>query len=177
MTAWTGTVAALSAAGLPHILIGGLALGAHGHARATRDADLLAPLGALDDAVWAPLRAEGASVDLRRGEPGDPLVGVVRVRRRSGAPTDVVVLGRWTDAMYDRASPPVVLRGAPVRVVDAADLILLKLYADGPVDRADVAALLGLDPGLGEVVEARLDAAAGPCRAAWRRLRRATART
>jgi len=47
------------------------------------------------------------------------------------------------------------LAGDVLPVVEAADLVLLKLYAGGPQDLRDVRLLLGADPALRGVVRAR----------------------
>ena len=41
-----GVVADANAAGLPHVVIGGFAVIAHGYLRATKDSDILVPDGA-----------------------------------------------------------------------------------------------------------------------------------
>ena len=42
--------------------------------------------------------------------------------------------------------------------MDAADLVLLKLYAGGPQDMLDVRLLFAADPALRAVVQARIEA-------------------
>jgi predicted nucleotidyltransferase len=114
---------ALREAGIEHALIGGLALAAHGAARATVDLDLLAE-GARADDVDRLLRERGyqplhrsehvanyAASDARRGR-----VDFLFARRAYGR------------AMLARAEVRRVL-GASIRVVDAADLIGLKVQA------------------------------------------------
>jgi len=57
-------------------------------------------------------------------------------------------------------------------VVDAADLVLLKLFAGGPQDLLDVRLLLAAGaPRLRKAVEDRLDEAPASVRAQWRTLR------
>lgn len=59
----------LAAREIPHALIGAAALAAAGISRSTFDIDLLTTDAAvLRDTTWAPLRAEGVSVDVRRGD-------------------------------------------------------------------------------------------------------------
>ena len=164
---------------LPHALIGAAALGVHGVARSTSDLDLLvADRGALDAARWMPLRAAGCAVDLRLGDAWDPLVGVVRVRRGKSTPIDVVVAGAWVSPILARAGKlaPVTLGGASIPVVAAADLVILKLYAGGPLDLHDVEALLAVDPATEALVVAGLASVPEGCREAWEhvlRVRRA----
>lgn len=117
----------LTELGVPHALIGGLAVGVHGHPRATRDADFLVGKEAFEST--SPLiiyrdelkdLVEFGVIDLLAVPPDFPWLAEALV---SSAPGEV-----------------------PVISVEA--LILLKLYADRPQDRADVTALLeaGVDP-------------------------------
>jgi hypothetical protein len=133
---------ALSARAIDHALIGGLALSAHGAARATVDLDWIAE-GRRDDDVDAVLRAHGYEPIYRTPQVGnylsdDPVKGRIDflfVRREKG----LAILQRATD----RA-----VMGERVRVVDASDLIGLKVqaYANNPSrkmrDLADVERLV-----------------------------------
>jgi hypothetical protein len=128
---------------VPVALIGGVALAAHGVIRATKDADLLATdLRLLDATIWKPLEAESVTVSVNKGESDDPLAGVVRFRRDPEPPVDLV-LGRerWLDGVLARRQP-VELSGESLQVVTAADLVLLKLDAGGPIDLIDARLLL-----------------------------------
>jgi hypothetical protein len=134
--------AALDAEGIEHALIGGLALAAHGAGRATVDLDFLAD-GARAADVDRILRAHGYERLLRTEDVGnylsrDPARGRVDflfARRAIGC------------AMLARAALLDVL-GAPLRVVDASDLIGLKVQASSNdprrsrQDLADVEKLL-----------------------------------
>ena len=129
---------------IAHALIGAAALAVHGVSRSTLDQDLLVvDRNVLDASFWTGF--SGAVVDVRRGDDADPLAGVVRIRSDDERDVDVVV-GRsiWQEAVLRRATR---LGAGPLRVVDAADLILLKLYAGGSQDRWDIEQLLALDDG------------------------------
>lgn len=170
-----GIVAAeLRRRGVAFAVVGAGALAVHGIVRGTRDVDLLAlDAGCLDDATWAWLRASGCDVDIRRGDVDDPLAGVVRALRSDGEQVDVLV-GRspWQAGVLERAAPHTVA-DARVPVASRADLVLLKLYAGGPQDAWDVAALLADDEGstVAREVEQRLPALPPECRALWARIR------
>ena len=60
-----------------------------------------------------------------------------------------------------------------MRVVEAADLILLKLYAAGSQDRWDIEQVLTLDTdgSIAATVDERLTALPSSCREMWARLR------
>jgi hypothetical protein len=140
MTLLDRVSALLDEAGIPHALIGAAALAAAGVARSTFDVDLLVlESSVLSESAWAPLRHEGAVVEIRRGDDDDPLKGVVRIEATAERPVDVIV-GRpaWQARVLERAlkadtGPP---------VATPCDLILLKLYAGGSQDLWDVRELL-----------------------------------
>jgi hypothetical protein len=161
----------LSARGIDHAVIGAAALAAHGVARATADLDLLVTDPAcLDEALWAPLRAGGASVEIRRGDAADPLAGVLRIREKGDAALDVIVgRGGWQREVLRRALRTRVA-DSDVPTVRAADLVLLKLYAGGPQDAWDIDQLLDAQPGLAPEVEAGLAALPADCAALWQRI-------
>lgn len=152
-------VAFLERRGDATALVGAIALAAHGIARATLDVDLLAlDPGLLREDAWTELEAKGATVEVRRGTYDDPLAGVVRARRGEETPVDVVVgkhrfLG---DVLARRRS--LLVGGRSLPFVDAADLVVLKVFAGGPQDLLDAELLLAGAEGVAirSDVEARL---------------------
>jgi hypothetical protein len=160
----------LEARGAKPALIGGMALAAHGVGRATQDFDILV----LDAAVlsgepWTSLRESGVEVEVRRGDTADPLAGVVRFSGGDEPSVDVVVGKRkWQSEVLDRRRT-LRLGELPVPVVDAADLVLLKLDAGGPQDLLDIRLLLRGPAGaaLRAEVERRLAPLPKPLRDAW----------
>lgn len=171
-------VASLRERGTPFALVGAGALAVHGVVRGTRDLDLLvADAACLDAGYWDAARRQGVEVEIHCGDADDPLAGAVRLRRGHEPPVDVLV-GRhaWQRDLLGRARP-VLVEGVEVPVVERADLILLKLYAGGPGDLWDVAALLAGPERerVAAVVEARLEALPAGCRALWARVARAAA--
>lgn len=143
MTLLARVVRKLNDASIPSALIGGLALAVHGIGRATQDADLLAvDPDTLRDGFWEELRREGVIVAVSRGDAEDPLRGLVRIRESAEIVDVVVGKSPWhRDVLGRRRTLP--LLGEPLPVVDAADLVLLKLDAGGPQDLLDVRLLLG----------------------------------
>jgi hypothetical protein len=164
---------ALDAAGVRCALIGAAALAAAGVARSTYDVDLLVTdPRSLGDSLWADLRARGASVEIRRGDADDPLLGVVHVSSTAERPVDVIV-GRfdWQRRAIERAARP---SGGPA-VVRPGDLVLLKLHAGGTQDLWDIAQLLALPSGaaLAPTVEEDLHVLPADARERWAIVRRA----
>jgi hypothetical protein len=157
--------------GIAFAVIGAAAIAVHGISRATRDLDLLVmSLDCLSPSTWATL--DGVLIDIRRGDADDPLAGMVRVASAVEAPIDVVV-GRagWQRSAIERA-PVRTVEGLAVPVVTAADLILLKLYAQAPQDAWDIEQLLssGDRTGLIAAVEASLSALPEDARRLWARI-------
>jgi hypothetical protein len=155
-----------------HALIGAGALAARGIARSTYDIDLLATdVRVLRDELWNEVRGGGVSVDVRRGDEDDPLLGVVRLEAPPERPVDIIV-GRhaWQADAIARAER--VPDGPPI--VTAPDLILLKLYAGGALDLWDVRELLSLPDGEAFAVRvaADLEHLPRPMRERWDEVRR-----
>jgi hypothetical protein len=133
---------ALREAGIDHALIGGLALAAHGAARATVDLDLLADGERADDldrilleSGYDRLHRTENVANYASAKPERGRVDILFARRERGR------------AMLARATPRSVL-GQTLRVVDASDLIGLKVQSSSndPTrrhrDLADIQALL-----------------------------------
>lgn len=111
----------LRALGIAHALVGGLAVGLHGHPRATKDVDFI--VGADAFATTAPL--------LSFREELAPLVQWGKIDLIAALPEDPALA-----AELQPAAPGAI----PVIGIEA--LILMKLRASRPQDIADVAALV-----------------------------------
>jgi hypothetical protein len=163
--------AILVARAMPHAVIGAAALAVHGVPRATGDVDVLVTdPSCLRDDLWEPLTPAGVQVEIRRGDATDPLAGVVRFSA-AGEPTVDLIVGRhgWQGEVLGRAVSTAI-GDATVPVVQAADLILLKLYAGGPQDAWDVDQLLDVVPGLVREIDARIPALPDDSVALWQRI-------
>jgi hypothetical protein len=155
-------------------LIGGDALAAHGVARSTLDTDLFTvDQRVLDAPFWDPLRdVPGRTIDARRGGAEDPLGGVVQLTAEDDRPIDVIV-GRspWQADMAAKAERAVI-QGIEIPVARVSDLILLKLYAGGPQDIADIHQLLerGDRDGVVNRVSAAVRSLPRPAQSQWARI-------
>jgi hypothetical protein len=157
--------------GVAAAMIGGAALAVHGIARATLDIDFLTDdARILDTEFWVELE-DAASPEIRRGDSSDPLVGVVRWNG-GGDPIDILVgRGRLTAEILSRRTT-IHVGERTLPVVDAPDLILLKLGAGGPQDLLDIRLMLHGDDGTWRAaVESRLPSCPPPVRQAWDKLR------
>jgi predicted nucleotidyltransferase len=146
-----GILGELVAEGVDFLLIGGVAVGYHGHIRATKDVDVVpAPdpanlerlarvLGRLDAQI------EGAD-EFDSGELPDPLDPAVLAL--GGNWVLLTRLGRldvmqWIgdDALWEKLSPAAIedeIGGLPIRIVGYSDLLMLKEQAGRPEDLTDL---------------------------------------
>lgn len=114
---------ALDRLGVPHALVGALAVGVHGHARATKVVELLVGPEAFE--------ASGVLVSFK---PGVPLAA-------DGVAIDSIPLPTPDDPVFSEAlRDPVVIDGVPALRVEP--LLYMKLTAGRRQDLADVVALL-----------------------------------
>ena len=124
LDAWRAASEALVRAGVRHVVIGGLAVGANGHPRATKDVDFLVG----DEAFH---HHAGGLVTMN---PAIPIaVNGVAIDYLSPRP--------------DEAHLAVALAAPPGTFIDPARLVYMKLRASRMQDRADVVGLVktGLD--------------------------------
>jgi hypothetical protein len=113
----------LTELGVPHALIGGLAVGVHGHPRATKDVDFL--VGTKAFASTHPLLVYR-----------EELAELVRIGHTDIMSVPPKYPALATELRIEQDIPVISLRG----------LVLMKLDAFRPRDREDVRTLLGLDP-------------------------------
>lgn len=121
-------------------LAGGVAVGAHGYVRATRDVDIV--VGVALPEVQRRLAQRRIECTLRQGDPLDGDFSCLK-GRFDGVPFDVIP--PLVDVAWDRTIT-LELGSDSIRVVDLGSLIALKLRAGGPRDLMDVAMLVLLHP-------------------------------
>lgn len=138
-----GAVADANAVGLPHVVIGGFAVIAHGYFRATKDSDLLVPDGPEADAAILRFLER---IDAKRFGDGkvlsaedidgahhlrvDSRHGVIDIMRGGEPPLDYeTVADRAIDGSW---------RGSPFRVAALRSLVGFKRLAGRPGDRVDL---------------------------------------
>lgn len=169
---------ALETIGAPYALIGAHALAARGYPRFTVDVDFLTTdPRVLDRATWSEIERTGGVVDPRRGDPDDPLAGMVHIRLADGSDIDVVLAKwKWEAGVIDRAETMSV-GGVEIPVPRTSDLILLKLAAGGYLDLRDAAALLALGDreALARAVEEHISEVHPDVRTVWSELLASTA--
>ncbi len=128
-----------------YALIGGLAVGAWGFPRATRDIDLLVASGKPPEVLRSYFGQRGYGAELTRHS-GDPLPLMIKLQP-PGKPgrtveIDVIVSTKgWETGMVE-AARTLMLGPTRIRVARPEDIICLKLRAGGPLDLVDAAEIL-----------------------------------
>jgi hypothetical protein len=129
------------------VLVGGLAVSAHGHVRGTDDVDFVSKLDPREiRRRLTRLGIESRIVRLDDDDGGPPwtISGTI-----GGVPFDI--LPPLVPVYWTRTIPARLPDGVIVRVVDLEGLLRLKIRAGGHKDLWDVAALLRLHPSYLEV--------------------------
>lgn len=136
--------AALDEAGLAWALIGGCARNAYAEPRATRDVDLVVEVDARRQAkLDAALAARGLVPATRVGESDDAVPDLVLYRDPDGRRLDVLFAHTaFEQSALARRRRLVPFANTEAAVVSAEDLIVYKLLADRPQDRADIVAVV-----------------------------------
>ena len=163
----------LERAGISHALIGAAALALRGHPRSTQDTDFFTTdRRVFQPQLWSELSSPGIPVDIRKGDPDDPLGGVIRIGELLDQVDVVVGKWRWEQDVIER-SERMSAFGESIPVATVADLVLLKLAAGGYKDLVDAASLLSLAPRDETValVDERISALPAEAQSEWKKLR------
>jgi hypothetical protein len=134
----------LADAGAEFVIVGGFAVGAHGHPRATKDLDILVrPTRSNAKNVYKALAAFGAPLDSLTVSETD-FAGYEGVLQIGLPPRRIDILNHATGITFDEAVSEVVtleLEGRQVLIIGLNALLRNKLAASRPQDLADVDAL------------------------------------
>jgi hypothetical protein len=166
----------LHKAAFPHALIGAGAMSVVGYVRATQDLDFLVISDrVLNASFWIGM-GDSVEVEINDGRMdwSDPLAGVVRIEDAVTLEQVDIVVGkhpRWQEPILDRANDTDLSNGLVVPVAQAADLVLLKLFAGSPHDDNDIRMLLHAVEGIEGVVDDRIESMAMREQQRWITLR------
>lgn len=122
------------------VLVGAMAVAAHGYPRATKDVDILTRVPLIE--ARARLRRAGMAAEIRRGDLQEGDFSCIK-GSSEGIPYDV--LPPLVPIEWER-SREVRIGRSTLRVVELKTLLALKLRAGGPQDLLDVAMLLLQNP-------------------------------
>jgi hypothetical protein len=130
------------------LLIGAIALAAHGYPRNTEDVDFAIAIDPRKLPALA-LRLEqlGLEATLAESDAQDPLGGVITLRRDGALPIQLVNFdnfpaGGFPKLVHDALSRAAIPEGGIGKLPTVEDLILFKLYAGGPKSTLDILELL-----------------------------------
>ena len=126
------------------LLVGGMAVSAWGHIRATEDVDFICSLPPED--IQELLSSEGVASQHRRGDILEGDIPWVVEGELSGITFQI--LPPTVPVMWERAATIGMPNGSELRVVALDDLVHLKLAAGGALDFWDVAVVLQEHPEL-----------------------------
>ncbi|HEX2677611.1 MAG TPA: hypothetical protein VHM19_13250 [Polyangiales bacterium] len=136
--------AIVNATGASWAVMGGCARNAYAEPRATKDVDFVVEV---DAARFADLQSRLAAAGFHQAsavtDPGEPIPDLVLYRDAAGRRVDILFAHTaFEQSALARCKSLAPFGGAVVHVVSAEDLIVYKLIADRPQDRADIVAVV-----------------------------------
>lgn len=133
----------LAARKVPYAVIGAMAASVHGIVRASMDADAVLSLTIQEaPSLEREFRAAGFQTELRRGDPDDPIAGVLSLTDVHRNRVDLLVGLRGLDPDAFSRTVELIFHQAQLRVVGLEDFIAMKVFAGGPQDLADARAAI-----------------------------------
>jgi len=137
----------LAARSIDYAVIDALAASLHGAGRASLDADLVVSAGVMEGTrIDEALKRAGLTTELRRGDLGDAIPGLVRVSDSFGNQVGVLLGIRGLDPKAFARTVEVPFEGAWLRFVGREDFIAMKVAAGGPIDLVDAENAIAADP-------------------------------
>jgi hypothetical protein len=154
----------LTAAGLPHALVGGLAVSARGHLRFTRDADFAVCVAGDAEAqrvVLALTAAAAFSIVALVEQEATGRIAMVHLRHAGGVRVDLMFASCGLEAdIVSRAEVLPLVPGLSIPVAAAIDLVAMKVLSFHPLRRAtDLQDLMALVPTLSQTERVAVAAA------------------
>lgn len=136
-------VGVLAARKIPYAVIGAMAASVHGIVRASMDADAVLSLTIQETpTLEREFRAAGFQTELRRGDPDDPIAGVLSLTDAYRNRVDLLVGLRGLDPDAFLRTVELIFHDAELRVVGLEDFIAMKIFAGGPQDLVDARAAI-----------------------------------
>lgn len=128
---------------IDYAVVGALAAAVHGSIRATTDADALLSITLPKLArLESTLRKAGFTVELRRGDPDDPIPALLSVSDSHSNRVDLLGGLRGLDPQAFARTVTVPFQGTDLRIIGREDFIAMKCFAGGPLDLLDARAVL-----------------------------------
>lgn len=136
-------VAVLATRNTPYAVIGAMAASVHGIVRASMDADAVLSLTIQETpTLQREFKEAGFQTELRRGDPDDPISGVLSLTDAHGNRVDLLVGLRGLDQAAFSRTVELHFHGTTLKVIGLEDFIAMKVFAGGPQDLADARAAI-----------------------------------
>lgn len=120
-----------------------MAASVHGIVRASVDADAILSLTIQETPkLERELKAAGFATELRRGDPDDPISGVLSLTDEYQNRVDLLVGLRGLDPGAFARTIELIFHGTILTVAGLEDFIAMKVFAGGPQDLADARAAI-----------------------------------
>jgi hypothetical protein len=131
-------VEVLASSDIDYAVVGAMAASLHGAVRASVDADALLSVDPREAGrLQRQLEAAGFSVELGRGDSGDPIAAVLRVGDPYGNRVDLLAGLRGMEPGIFARVVSVPFQDGALKFVGREDFIAMKAFAGGPVDLLD----------------------------------------
>lgn len=128
---------------ISYAVIGAMAASVHGIVRASMDADAVLSLTIQEaPTLEKQFTAAGFQTQLRRGDPDDPIAGVLSLTDTYSNRVDLLIGIRGLDPAAFSRTVELLFHGTALRVVGLEDFIAMKVFAGGPQDLADARAAI-----------------------------------
>lgn len=133
---------------VPFVLIGAFALAVWGVIRATKDIDFLADISQDKmNLIEQRFKKAGFITKFTKGDLNDPIAGVLKIIYKLNKKEEVIdiilgIKGAPKD-VYKRAKN-IVIMGNEIPVVSPEDLVVLKLFANSPLDIEDARKIISI---------------------------------
>jgi len=121
-----------------YAVIGALAASIHGAVRASMDADVVLSIGLQEaEALERACKAAGFRTSLTRGDPEDPVPGLLRLNDLYDNRVDLLIGLRGMEPQTFSRGIDVPFRGMTLKFIGREDFIAMKVFAGGPMDLSD----------------------------------------
>jgi hypothetical protein len=121
-----------------YAVVGALAASIHGAVRASMDADVVLSLGMQQaPGLEAAFKAVGFRTALTRGDPEDPIPGLLRLNDRHENRVDLLIGLRGMEPQAFSRTVEVPFQGKSLKFISREDFVAMKVFAGGPLDLID----------------------------------------
>jgi predicted nucleotidyltransferase len=123
-----------------YAIVGAFAASFYGLVRASLDADAVISIHTSKEAadLCQDLKAQGLSIEHRKGDPDDPIAGVINIQDCFHNRVDLLIgIHGMTQEVFHRVEQAQFM-GSTIKIVSLEDFIAMKIFAGSPRDIQDV---------------------------------------